>query len=98
MPAEPSSELPQERRAQEPPLRVVIVDDERLARIRLEDLLAKEPGVEIVGTARDGAAAVEAIRTLRPDLVFLDVQMPRMTGVDVVREIGPERMPATIFV
>ena len=81
-----------------PPLRVLIVDDERLARMRVEDLLAREPEVEIVGTARDGGAAVEAIRTLRPDLVFLDVQMPVMTGLDVLREVGADAMPATIFV
>ena len=87
-----------ERTPKLPLLRVLIVDDERLARMRLEDLLAKEPDVEIVGTARDGAVAVEAIRTLGPDLVFLDVQMPVMTGLDVVRQIGPHAMPATIFV
>jgi two-component system LytT family response regulator len=80
------------------PLRVLIVDDERLARVRLEDLVRREPGVELVGTARSGALAVEAIRALRPDLVFLDVQMPVMTGLDVAREIGPAAMPATIFV
>ena len=80
------------------PLRVLIVDDERLARLRLEDLLRRERGVEIVGTARNGALAVEAIRTLRPDLVFLDVQMPVMSGLDVARAVGPEAMPATIFV
>ncbi len=80
------------------PLRVLVVDDERLARIRLEDLLRREPDVEIAGTAHNGAAAVDAIRALRPDLVFLDVQMPVMTGLDVVREVGPEAMPATIFV
>ncbi len=87
-----------DRGVDEPPLRVLIVDDERLARMRLEDLLGAEPGVEVVGTARDGAAAVEAIRALRPDLVFLDVQMPVMTGLDVLREVGPDAMPATIFV
>jgi two-component system LytT family response regulator len=87
-----------ERPSELPPLRVLIVDDERLARMRLEDLVAKEPGVEIVGSARDGAAAVESIRMLRPDLVFLDVQMPVMTGLDVLREVGPDAMPATIFV
>lgn len=81
-----------------PPLRVLIVDDEPLARLRLEDLLRHEPGVAIAGVAADGAAAVGAIRTLRPDLVFLDVQMPGKTGLDVVREIGPAHMPATIFV
>ena len=77
---------------------MLVVDDERLARIRLEDLLRREPRVEIVGTAHNGAVAVDAIRALRPDLVFLDVQMPVMTGLDVVREVGPDRMPSTIFV
>jgi two-component system LytT family response regulator len=82
----------------DPPLRILIVDDEPLARMRLEDLLRRESGVEIVGTADNGKSAVEAIRSLRPDLVFLDVQMPGATGLDVVREIGPTSMPATIFV
>ena len=63
-------------------LRVLVVDDEPLGRRRLLDLLADEPDVEVVGTAVDGAAAVEAIRTSRPDLVFLDVQMPKMSGLD----------------
>ena len=79
-------------------LRVLVVDDEPLARQRIEDLLRHEPGVELVGTADSGPAAVERIRALQPDLVFLDVQMPGKTGLDVVREVGPERMPATIFV
>ncbi len=92
-----ASDTPDERAAEGPPLRVLIVDDERLARIRLEDLLGHEPFVEIIGTARDGATALDAIRTLHPDLVFLDVQMPVMTGLDVVREAGAD-MPATIFV
>jgi len=87
-----------ERAGDAAPLRVLVVDDERLARVRREDLLRHEPEVEIVGTARNGALAVEAIRSLRPDLVFLDVQMPIMTGFDVVREIGPDAMPVTIFV
>jgi two-component system LytT family response regulator len=78
-------------------LRVVIVDDELLARQRIEDLLAKEEHVEIAGTAGDGNAAVEIIRRLQPDLVFLDVQMPGRTGLEVVEAIGAEQMPATIF-
>jgi len=80
------------------PLRVLIVDDEALARQRLEDLLAHEHGVEIVGTAENGEQAIAAIRRLNPDLVFLDVQMPGRSGLDVIRAIGVESMPATIFV
>ena len=80
------------------PLRVLIADDEPLARQRIEDLLRHEPDVELAGTASDGLAAVKAIRSLRPDLVFLDVQMPGRTGLEVVRDVGPEAMPATIFV
>ena len=79
-------------------LRVLIADDEPLARARLEDLLRREPAVEIVGTAADGDEAVEEIVRLQPDLVFLDVQMPGKTGVEVVRAVGPARMPATVFV
>jgi two-component system LytT family response regulator len=79
-------------------LRVLVVDDEPLGRRRIVKLLESEPDVEVVGTASDGAAAVEEIRRLRPDLVFLDVQMPRMTGLEVVREVGPREMPVTVFV
>jgi len=79
-------------------LRVLVVDDEPLGRQRLLDLLHDEADIEVVGTAADGVAAVEAIRSVHPDLVFLDVQMPRMSGLDVVQAIGPADMPATIFV
>ena len=78
-------------------LRVLIVDDEPLARLRIEDLLRHEADVAIIGAVGDGAAAIAAIRAERPDLVFLDVQMPGKTGLDVVRELGAE-MPMTIFV
>jgi two-component system, LytTR family, response regulator len=80
------------------PVRVLVVDDEPLARMRIEDVLAGIEGAQVVGTATNGIEAIEQIRALQPDLVFLDVQMPGKTGVDVVREIGPERMPPTIFV
>jgi two-component system LytT family response regulator len=80
------------------PLRVLIVDDEPLGRRRVAGLLKKERGVEIVGMIGDGVSAVEAIRSLTPDLVFLDVQMPGMSGLEVVRTIGPAVMPATVFV
>ena len=79
-------------------LRVLVVDDEPLGRRRLLDLLEGEPDVQVVGTADDGAQAVEAIRTLHSDLVFLDVQMPRMSGLDVVAAVGADAMPATVFV
>jgi two-component system LytT family response regulator len=79
-------------------IRVLIADDEPLARQRLEDLMRDEPNVRIVGSVDTGTAAVDAIRTLAPDLVFLDIQMPGKTGLEVVREIGVDAMPATIFV
>jgi two-component system LytT family response regulator len=80
------------------PLRVLIVDDEPLGRRRVAALVRKEPGVEVVGMIGDGVSAVEAIRSSAPDLVFLDVQMPGMNGLEVVRTIGPADMPTTVFV
>src|SRR3954469_4128695 len=77
-----------------PPL---IVDDEPLGRRRVEDALKSHADVEVVGTAPDGSAAIETIRRLAPDLVFLDVQMPRTNGLEVVKALGKE-MPLTIFV
>ncbi len=79
------------------PLRVLIVDDEPLAQQRIEDLLAKEENVQVIGTASSGPEAVTAIRSLNPDLVFLDVQMPGMTGIEVAETIGDD-MPPIIFV
>jgi two-component system LytT family response regulator len=79
-------------------IRVLIIDDEPLARqgIRLE--LEGEPDVDIVGECADGKQAVAAIRELAPDLVFLDQQMPKLDGFGVVSAVGPESMPAVIFV
>jgi two-component system LytT family response regulator len=79
------------------PLRVLVVDDEPLARQRLLDLLTRADGVDIAGTAGSGREAVEQIGALAPDLVFLDVQMPGLSGLDVVRAVGPEAMPVTVF-
>jgi len=79
------------------PLRVLIADDERLARQRLEDLLRYEDNVEIVGRTDNGLATIAAVRELEPDIVFLDIQMPGKTGLEVVREIGPDDMPPVIF-
>jgi len=80
------------------PLRILIVDDELLGRERIAGLLRAEPGIEIIGMADDGAAAVDAIRAQRPDVVFLDYQMPGRNGLEVVRDVGPANMPVTIFV
>ncbi|MEP6779810.1 MAG: LytTR family DNA-binding domain-containing protein [Gemmatimonadaceae bacterium] len=79
-------------------VRVLVVDDEMLGRQRVEDLLASESAVEVVGTASNGDEAIAAIRSLQPDIVMLDVQMPGKTGIDVVRIIGADKMPVTIFV
>jgi two-component system, LytTR family, response regulator len=79
-------------------IRALIVDDEPPARRRLRALLCAEPDVEVAGECGDGREAVERIRALRPDLVFLDVQMPEAGGFDVVAAVGPGRMPAVVFV
>jgi two-component system, LytTR family, response regulator len=80
------------------PIRVLVVEDEPLGKDRILELLAEQEGVEVVGAVENGEAAVEAIRSLHPDLVFLDVQMPRKNGLEVVKEVGPARMPVTVFV
>lgn len=79
-------------------IRVLIVDDEALARKRIKRLLANDSWIEVIGECSDGQKAVEAIRALAPDLVFLDVQMPAISGFDVLRRLGSERMPTVIFV
>ncbi len=79
-------------------MRVLIVDDEPLARERIRTLLSAEPDIEIVGEANDGASAISAIRKLSPGLVFLDVQMPEMDGFAVLEQLGLASMPAVIFV
>lgn len=79
-------------------MRVAIVDDEPLARERIRGILATEPDVEIVAQCGDGRQAVQAIRDERPDLVFLDVQMPGLDGFGVLAALGPGRLPITIFV
>src|SRR5947209_12544081 len=78
--------------------RVLIVDDEPLARERLRQLLEAEPDIEIAGECADGRSAVEAINHERPDLVFLDVQMPELDGFGVLEAIGREHTPVVIFV
>jgi two-component system LytT family response regulator len=79
-------------------LRVLIVDDEPMARHRLKRFLQKAADVTVVAECGDGASAVSAIQEHDLDVVFLDVQMPKLNGFDVVRTIGAEQMPAVIFV
>lgn len=79
-------------------IRTLIVDDEAPARRRLRHVLGDEPDVEIVGECRDGPDAVAAIRHDSPDVVFLDVRMPEMSGFDVLEAVGVEAVPVVVFV
>ncbi|HXO99244.1 MAG TPA: response regulator [Luteibacter sp.] len=79
-------------------LTVLVVDDEPIARRAVTRLLRDIPDVELAGECGDGVSAVKAIRTHSPDVVFLDIQMPAMDGMEVVAQVGPARMPATVFV
>ncbi|WP_238333358.1 LytR/AlgR family response regulator transcription factor [Luteimonas marina] len=79
-------------------LRAVIVDDEPLARRGLEIRLQAHPDVEIVGQYGDGASAIAALRADRPDLMFLDVQMPGVDGFETLRRIPSNEMPLVVFV
>lgn len=79
-------------------IRALIVDDEPLARRGIRQLLAAHPDVVVIGECRDGREAVRALATAQPDLVFLDVQMPGLDGLGVIRVHGAERMPVTVFI
>jgi len=79
-------------------IRALIADDERLDRSALRSRLDREPDVQIVGEASDGNQAVEAIRSLRPDLLFLDVQIPGLNGFEVLGKVADEHLPLVVFV
>ncbi|CAN5818918.1 LytTR family DNA-binding domain-containing protein [soil metagenome] len=79
-------------------MRVIVVDDEPLARDRLRRFLSGDAQVEIVAECADGPAAVEAVRKYQPDLLLLDVQMPGMDGFEVLRELGRQAPPQVVFV
>jgi two-component system response regulator AlgR len=80
-------------------LKVLVVDDEPLATERLQLLLARAPGVDLVGTASDGEGAVRMAEALRPDLLLLDIAMPGMDGIDVARALAANPpQPAVVFV
>ncbi len=79
-------------------IRAITVDDEPLARERLRGLLAEEAGIELVAEAADGDEAVAAIRTHKPDLVLLDIQMPGLDGFGVLAKLPMKPLPVVIFV
>jgi two-component system, LytTR family, response regulator len=79
-------------------LTTLIVDDEPMARQRLQRLLKTSADLRLLPLCADGRSAIAAIEELRPDLVFLDVQMPEINGFDVLAAVGAKRMPAVIFV
>lgn len=81
------------------PLRALVVDDEPLAIERLQILCAGLPGIQVVGTASDGAAALRLVEALRPDVMLLDIAMPGLDGLEVARTLASlDRSPAVIFV
>jgi two-component system, LytTR family, response regulator len=79
-------------------LKTLIADDEPLARERLRFLLAGDAAIEIVEECRNGREVVAALKSKPIDLVFLDIQMPGNSGFEVIEEVGPAHMPATVFV
>lgn len=79
-------------------IRTLIVDDEPLARQGLRAALRAHPDIDVIGECRDGAAAVDAIRAERPDLVLLDIQMPGLDGFGVIEQVGFDALSAVIFV
>jgi len=79
-------------------LRLLIVDDEPVIRKGIRNAASRIESVEVIGECGSGTDAIQAILSDHPDLVLLDIQMPDCTGMDVIREIGPQRMPAVIFI
>jgi len=79
-------------------IRAIIADDEPLARRGIRQLLSPHKDIAIVAETRTGHDTVSALRELKPDLLFLDVQMPNLDGFDVVREVGPASMPVLVFI
>ncbi len=78
-------------------IKTILVDDEPLAREKLRGFLEKESDVEIVGECRDGREALETIESVKPDLVFLDVQMPEMDGFEVLDNLESDELPTIVF-
>ena len=77
-------------------MKVIIIDDERLARQELKSMLATYPGIEIIGECGDARSAIETVNNLKPDVIFLDIQMPGKTGFDLLEELT--FVPEVVFV
>ncbi|HMK31362.1 MAG TPA: LytTR family DNA-binding domain-containing protein [Terriglobales bacterium] len=78
-------------------IRALIADDEPLARKRIRRLLAREEDFEVVGECGEGGEAITALRDLKPDVLFLDVEMPELDGFAVLKAIEPQDLPVVIF-
>ena len=78
-------------------VRVIIADDEPLARERVKSFLNEETDIEIIAECADGEQTLAMVQQHRPDLLFLDVQMPRLNGFEVLEALGPAQLPAVIF-
>lgn len=79
-------------------MKVLIVDDEQLAREELRCLLEEERDIEVVGESANAIEAIAAVNRLAPEVVFLDVQMPRVSGLEMTSMLDPARMPRIVFV
>ncbi len=79
-------------------IKVLVIDDEALARHRVCKLLAANDAVQIIGECQNGADTIDTIKTKRPDLIYLDIQLPDMTGFDVLEAIPKQVMPMVIFI
>ncbi len=82
----------------ERPLRVLVVDDEPHAQRRVKALLKEQKDLDLVGVANSGETAIDQIRDLAPDVVFLDIELGDLTGMDVIEAVGADAMPLTVFV
>src|SRR5678816_577221 len=76
----------------------IVVDDEPLGRRNMERMLSADPEIRVVASCNDGRAALDRIRELRPDLAFLDVQMPYLDGFEVLEKLHPKNRPQVVFV
>src|SRR5205809_5683158 len=79
-------------------IRTIIIDDEPLARDRIKRLLRDEDGIRVIGECKNGVEAIDTITSEKPDLVFLDIQMPEKNGFEVIKALNSKDLPTIIFV